>query len=122
MGLGAVGAVGLAHARLKAADARKLLDGGRGPIEARKIATNENAAVPTFGAYAEALHANIESGFRNETHRDQWLRSLKTHAVELLPLPVDQIETEYVLKDLLPIWTKKIPDREPRARADRACP
>lgn len=111
MGLGGLDAVTLAEARAKASAARKLLDAGSDPIQARKdaIAAAEAGpnATPTFGEFAETLIEDIKSGFRNAKHQAQWSSSLKTHAGSLWPLRIDEVGTEHVLDVLKPIWRTK---------------
>lgn len=111
MGLGGLDAVTLAEARDKAAAARKLIDAGSDPIQARKdaIAAAEAGlhATPTFGEFAETLIEDIKSGFRNAKHQAQWSSSLKTHAGSLWPLRIDEVGTEQVLDVLKSIWKTK---------------
>nr|WP_108051565.1 site-specific integrase [Bosea sp. 124] len=111
MGLGGLDAVTLAEARDKAAAARKLIDAGSDPIQARKdaIAATEAGlhATPTFGEFAETLIEDIKAGFRNAKHQAQWSSSLKTHAASLWPLRIDKVGTEQVLDVLKPIWKAK---------------
>ena len=54
MGLGSLSSVGLADARRKAADCRRMVAEGVDPLEARGAVVR---AVPTFGEVAEALIA-----------------------------------------------------------------
>lgn len=124
MGLGGLTAVTLAEARDKAAEARKHLDAGRDPIEARKeaLAAAEASAnkTPLFGAFAEDLIEDIKSGFRNAKHQAQWLSSLKAHASSLWPIRIDVIGTEDVLDVLKPIWkTKQETASRVRGRIER---
>lgn len=124
MGLGGLSAVSLADARDKAAEARKLLDGGKNPIDARKeAAAAEEAgrnALLTFGEFAETLIEDIKSGFRNTKHQKQWLASLQTHAGSLWPLVISDVGTEHVLDVLKPIWkTKQETASRVRGRIER---
>lgn len=124
MGLGGLTAVSLADARDKAAEARKLLDAGTNPIEARRkavaAAEASRQALSTFGDFAETLIEDIKSGFRNEKHQAQWLSSLKTHAASLWPIPINEVGTEHVLDVLKPIWkTKQETASRVRGRIER---
>lgn len=124
MGLGSLNAVTLAQARDKAAAARKVLDAGQDPIEARRTAAAEAEArldaTPTFGEFAELLIEDIKSGFRNSKHQAQWSSSLKTHAGNLWPLRIDEVGTEQVLDALKPIWrTKQETASRVRGRIER---
>lgn len=104
MGLGGVSAVSLAEARDKAAAARKLLDAGTNPIQARKVVP---VAVPTFGEFADDLVKEIGPGFRNAKHLWQWSHTLKTYAGPIRALTVDAVATEHVLGVLKPLWSTK---------------
>ena len=119
MGLGGLSAVSLGEARAKAAEARKVLAGGRSPIEERRAAEIEAASATTFASMAENLINGIAGGFRNAKHLEQWRMTLSVQRdaegalVEsgyCLPLrnkPVGDISTEDVLLVLQPIWIKK---------------
>lgn len=63
----------------------------------------EEQQVPSFGEFAEGYVASIETGWRNEVHRQQWRKSLRDHAAKLRETPVDQIGTDDVLEALRPI-------------------
>jgi integrase len=107
MGLGGVTAVSLAEAREKAAEARKHIQAGRNPIDARRSAEAAAAAKTTFGDFADQLVKDIEEGFRNEKHRWQWTHTLTVYAAKLRPVPIDEVSTEQVLEVLQPLWQTK---------------
>jgi integrase len=112
MGLGPLATVGLAEAREKARDCRKLLLEGVDPIEhreARRAAIAiARAKSMTFGQCATAYMASHESGWRNAKHRDQWRTSLETYAYPILEkLPVADIDTALVMRVLQPMWNDK---------------
>ena len=75
-GLGSADVVPLAAARDKAREARKLLEAGQNPIEAKRQAAIVKAEKPTFGQAADALMASKESEWRNPKHRAQWRMTL----------------------------------------------
>ncbi|RWM92006.1 MAG: DUF4102 domain-containing protein [Mesorhizobium sp.] len=103
MGLGAYPTVGLAKARIKAADSRSAIDEGRDPI-----AEKSKEAEKTFGECADLYIASIKSGWRNAKHEYQWRQTLgETYCGSLIPLRVSTITTEHVLKVLSPIWSTK---------------
>ncbi|MDD2701583.1 MAG: integrase arm-type DNA-binding domain-containing protein [Sideroxydans sp.] len=112
MGLGALHTVGLADARLKAADCRKLLHEGRDPIEKRnqercdaKLAA---AKAITFEGCAEAYIVAHGTGWKNAKHADQWRNTLATYAYPVFGgLSVASIDTALVMKSLEAIWTSK---------------
>jgi len=115
MGLGSADVVSLAQARSKARDARKLLDAGQNPIEARRRAARIGAEKPSFGAVADALMAAKESEWRCAKHRAQWRMTLQTYAAPLYPRPVDEIDAAAVLAVLAPLWREK-PETASRLR------
>lgn len=107
MGLGGLSSVPLAEAREKAAGARRVLAGGKNPIEARRSAEAARDAATTFGTFADVLVADISHGFRNEKHRAQWAMTLKTYAAPLRDMLLDEVRTDDVLAVLAPIWKTK---------------
>ena len=115
MGLGAAGSVSLSEARDKARHARRSLDAGENPIEARRRANQIEAGTPTFGTVATDLLAAKASEWRNEKHREQWRSSLVDLAAPLSGRPVDEIDTEAVLRVLTPLWKAK-PETASRLR------
>jgi len=108
MGLGKLSAVGLADAREKADEARRMVANGQNPIEERKAqqAAHANADV-TFGSFADELVDSLAKGFRNAKHIAQWRMTLKVYAAPLRSMRLDQITTNDVLDVLNPIWQTK---------------
>ena len=111
MGLGAASGRTLADARNKVAEAQRLLADGKDPLSERAKQTE----IPTFEKVAEDVIASLEQGFRNEKHRKQWRSTLKAYAGTLMPMKIDAIETDDVLRVLRPIWTAK-PETASRVR------
>jgi integrase len=113
MGLGRYGKhyVTLAKAREAAADARALLDEFKNPIEERKQllrkAQQARAKRLTFEQCATKYIAAHRASWRNAKHAQQWTNTLTTHAADLMPLPVAEIDTAQVVKCLEKIWTTK---------------
>ena len=114
-GLGSAEAVSLAEARDRAYQARKLIEAGKNPIEAKRQAAMIVTVKPTFGAIADALISAKESEWRNEKHRAQWRASLTKLAAPLRSRPVDEIDTAEVLDVLTPLWQAK-PETASRVR------
>jgi integrase len=114
-GLGSADGVTLAEARGKAHEARKLLEAGWNPIEAKRRAAIIDAGKPTFGKIADALVAAKESEWRNPKHRAQWRMTLETYAAPLWSRPVDEIDTTAVLAVLTPLWQAR-PETASRLR------
>ena len=120
MGLGSVSAVGLADARRKAQDARKLLAEKVDPIAVRDAQREairlETAKAVTFDTCASAYIDAHRPGWKNRKHAQQWTNTLHTYASPVIgKLPVQAVETEHVLKILQPIWTTK-PETAHRVR------
>lgn len=119
MGFGSARDIPLAQAREMAAAARNYLRDNLNPIdvrEAEKAAANAKPAETlTFGAYAETYIGSVESGWRNEKHRQQWRNSLRDHAKLLTHKPVADISTDDVLDVLRPIW-RTTPETASRVR------
>ena len=114
MGLGsaAKGQVSLAEAREKAADARKLLNAGKDPLEERKATEKAGRVIPTFGAFADDYLASHEPKFRNDKHIAQWEMTLgDAYCKPIRSKPLNEIDTEAVLKVLQPIWQQSAGNR-----------
>lgn len=103
MGLGSAVSVPLAHAREKAAGARRKISQGFNPIEERK----RDGGIPTFGEMANEVREALSAGFRNDKHKAQWKSTLATYAAPLASKPVDTVSTDDVLEILKPIWRAK---------------
>jgi hypothetical protein len=120
MGLGSLKAVGLAAARLKAAECRGLLADGTDPIAAR-IAERaqrsvEDARAITFDNCADAFIKAHSSGWKNQKHIAQWKATLRTYVSPIFgSLPVQAVDVALVMKVLEPIWTTK-PETAARVR------
>ncbi|MER2537777.1 MAG: integrase arm-type DNA-binding domain-containing protein [Azonexus sp.] len=112
MGLGPVHTVGLADARLKALECRKLLHEGKNPkaerdaaIAASKLA---NARVMTFRQCAEAYIKTHRHAWKSEKHASQWENTLRDYAYPVIgDLQVSAIDTDLVIKCLAGIWIEK---------------
>ena len=83
-----------------------LIDGIDPRIERAKAKIQEKSAV-TFGKFAMELVDDIEDGFKNPKHRQQWRNTLKTYAQPLFDVPINEVTTEQVLAILQPIWLSK---------------
>ena len=113
MGFGSAGRgqVTLAKARELASAARAILADGVNPLqskrEAEAAAALEKALQISFGEFAENLVDDIEGGFRNAKHRQQWRNTLKTYCKPIWKTPLPEVDTAGVLKCLSPIWQSK---------------
>jgi integrase len=120
MGLGPLALYGLAEARAKALDARRLRHEGVDPIEAKHQARQrmqlDAAKAITFADAAAAYIKAHRAGWRNGKHATQWTNTLAAYAEPVIgALPVQAIDTALVLKVLEPIWTQK-PETASRLR------
>jgi len=102
MGLGSYPDVGLAEAREKAADLRKLTRQGVDPLAERRKETNVlRAAIAktiTFDTAAEKFIDAHKDGWRNEKHIEQWRSTLKTYASPTIgKLDVSLIDTAHIM-------------------------
>lgn len=107
MGLGGLSSVSLAEARERAGEARQVLKSGHNPIEQRRVVKTAAEAAVTFGAFADAIVADLTHGFRNDKHKAQWVSTLNTYAAALRPKAIEAIGTEEVLGVLTPMWRTK---------------
>lgn len=116
LGLGSALDISLAKAREKTDVIRHQVLEGFDPRDERRMArTNAAKAVVTFGAFAKAHVADIEGGFKNPKHRQQWRNTLETYGKPLAKIPIDQVSTEDILGVLQPIWLSK-PETASRVR------
>ncbi|WP_366929673.1 site-specific integrase [uncultured Thiodictyon sp.] len=112
MGLGAYPAVSLVAARKAAAGYRDVLKSGVDPIDYRDTQAQAEAlkaaGVPTFTQAAARFIRAHRHGWSNIKHARQWVATLKTYARPVIgSKPVDQVNTDDVLKVLSGIWTSK---------------
>lgn len=118
IGLGGVTAIGLAAARTLAGKMREAVALGQDPRSV--LAPTAARSVPTFGEYAETYIGSVESGWRNEIHRQQWRNSLRDHTAVMKNKAIDQVGTDDVLAVLRPIWaTKAETAKRVRGRIER---
>ena len=120
MGLGSLKAVGLAAARLNAAECRGLLADGIDPIAARTAERAqravEDARAITLDHCADAFIKAHASGWKNQKHIAPWKATLRTYVSPVFgSLPVHAIDVALVMKALEPIWTTE-PETAARIR------
>lgn len=120
MGLGSLISVGLAEARRKAGDCRKLLSDGHDPIEQRErdqaLIRDAKAKSTTFEPVAREYIAQRKAGWKSAKHSAQWINTLETYAFPLIgSKPVSAVSTDDVLRILTPIWYSK-PETATRVR------
>lgn len=115
MGLGPAGkgGVGLADARSKADDARRLVRDGVDPIEHRNAEAERlrleglQKKPKTFGEFSDDWMRDNLSQFSNPKHRAQWQMTLTKYAAALRPMTLGKIQTADVVAVLKPIWEVK---------------
>ena len=120
MGLGSIAIIGLAEAREKATECRRLHLAGVDPIEHRKAARMQAALdaakALTFDECRDAYIKAHAAGWRNPKHRQQWQNTLKTYCSPVFgKVSVQAIDVALVMKALEPIWTAK-PETASRLR------
>ena len=93
LGLGAYPTVSLADARTERDKAKKAIQEGHDPIEARRLADAPKPAVVTFRDAVDDYISAHAAGWRNPKHRAQWRSTLDTYCQALLNRPVEEIDT-----------------------------
>jgi integrase len=104
MGLGGFPLFGLAEARQRAQEARRLLADGVDPLERRKA--HGAPAGATWGQCVDDLIANLRPGWKDERQADQWEASLRDHGPERT-LPIGDVSTDTAMHVLGRIWATK---------------
>ena len=106
--LGAFPELGLAEARIKHAELRKMVRVDRVDPIAQKRAAKimQPSTKPNFGAMADEYLRTHADGWRNDKHRYQWAMSLGQSCAPLRDLPVDEIKTADILAVLKPLWAR----------------
>jgi hypothetical protein len=102
IGLGSERDLSLARARQIAAEHRAKLAEGIEPL-AKRDATKG----ATFGEVADKVIEDMRPGWRSSKHAKQWQDTLTIEAAALRNMPVEDVDTEAVLRVLRPIWTVK---------------
>lgn len=125
MGLGSIGVIELARARIKADAARAQLDEGIDPIDQRRLdrarRAVSDASVVTFKeAATRFLDAHLDT-WKNPKHRQQWENTLRNYAFPVFgDLPVAEVDKALVLRVIEPIWkTKTETANRVRSRIER---
>ncbi len=123
LGLGPTHSTDLATARIKAAEARRLVGEGKDPKiirdHAKKVRQQEiEKERPTFKQAVTAFLKDREkqNTFKTEKTRYKWTRFLEIHAAPLNDILVEDMVTRDVYDALLPIWGVK-PETANRTRS-----
>jgi hypothetical protein len=101
----------LPGARTQAAQARALVAQGIDPIEARdtskRAAATSQTKMMTFAEAADAYLTTNQGAWKNQDHRNQWQRTLRTQINPLIgSMVVSDVDTQAVLRVLQPIWAR----------------
>lgn len=111
----------LAEARIAALQVTAARRAGHDPIDSAR-AIKEAAkgapqpAAPTFRSVADALIAQHEATWRNDTHKQQWRNTLRDYVFPAFgDQPVATVAVSDVLRVLEPIWMTK-PETASRVR------
>ncbi|MBB3523102.1 tyrosine-type recombinase/integrase [Rhizobium sp. BK456] len=109
MGLGPLHTVGLADARDKAENARKLIRQGIDPLAAREEERADAPKLMTFGEYADAfVDAAVQAGrWRGAKTEARWRNLIENHAKPIRAKSLGSIKTKDVIAVLNPIWGLK---------------
>lgn len=108
MGLGGWPDVPLGEARDRARAARRRIEEGIDPIEARKVVKDSLASTPSFAECAKRTIAAKRPEWKSAKHADQWTSTLETYANPVIgKMPVDLVELGHIVQILSPIWTEK---------------
>jgi integrase len=100
----------LAEARKRARElSLMLLDGQPDPIKVRKeqkaaAKAEADKVVIDFEQLMDDYLAKRERGWRSTKHREQWERSVRTHAKPLLKMLPAQIDKPAILNCIEPVW------------------
>lgn len=108
MGLGGWPDVPLGEARDRARQARRKIDEGVDPIEARRAAKTVLRDTPSFSECARRTIEAKRPEWKSAKHAEQWKNTLDTYARPVVGnMPVDQVELRHIVEILSPIWVEK---------------
>lgn len=108
MGLGGWPDVPLTEARERARQARRKIEEGIDPIEARRVTKVTLRETPSFSECAKRTIEAKRPEWKSAKHADQWTSTLDTYAKPVIGnMPVDMVELRHVVEILSPLWTEK---------------
>ena len=103
-----LGRMGLKDARAAADEVRRQIRNGVDPIDARRAARHNKAAIPTFEAIAREVIADAQSKSTNEKVRYQWELLLgPRYCQSIQDKPITEITTLDIERILRPVWRTK---------------
>ena len=109
MGLGSYPEISIAEVSKLALPIRELLASGQDPLAARKEAKEKKQSlVPTFEEAARTRYLELQPGWKNTKHAQQWINTLTTYVFPAIGhLTLDKITPRDVMSALTPIWLSK---------------
>jgi integrase len=109
LALGVYPDISLKEARKRATQARSsVLQGQRPVVTWKTAAIPETSTTPLFKSFATECIATKKSEWSNPKHTDQWTNTIEQYANPVIGnLPLDEIETDHILRVLTPIWHTK---------------
>lgn len=106
-GLGSYPEIGIAEAGKQGQAMRDQIAKGLDPLEA-KASEASKPKIPTLQEAAEALHAELLPGWKNEKHGQQWINTLTQYAFPIIgTILLDHIQPSHIADVLRPIWLEK---------------
>lgn len=115
MGLGAYPDVPVVDVLKAATKARAIIAAGLDPIEQRGV----DAATPTFEQAARRRHDQVKDSFRNEKHKQDWIRSLEMYVFDAIGhVRVDKLTPRDFADALRPAWLDRM---ETASRVKQRC-
>ena len=112
MGLGSLDDIPITYARDLAAEARLQVRQGKDPIQVREFKKQAEAIKAarriTFDECAQQYIETHAPSWKSKKHQEQWRNTLATYASPIIgKLPVQDVDTNLVIKILEPIWLTK---------------
>jgi integrase len=109
LALGVYPDISLKEARKRATQARSSVLQGQQPEATWKaVAIQETSTTPLFKNFAAECIATKKAEWSNPKHTDQWTNTIEQYANPVIGnLPLDEIETDHILRVLTPIWHTK---------------
>lgn len=105
LGLGSFPDVGLAEARQRASDYRRMVRDGLDPLDERRKARRRAI---TFQEVAEDCWESRKKEFKNGKHVDQWINTLKAYVFPAIgQKPIGEVTHAEVTAALRPVWQEK---------------
>lgn len=110
-GLGTYPTVGVADARERALEARRLIALGKDPVEQKRLTTAAATAAASTLTFEQAARSYIDAsqeGWRNAKHKAQWKSTLETYVFPKIgKIKVTDLQSNDFAGVLKPIWLKK---------------